>query len=109
MKNKILPLLTALAAFAMMAQAQDSESLNVAADQADSMNKLDGLVGRAQKRLEYILTNLGNLQTGNGAKKAVASSATLMTFSLTLPICPFFSNGSTFSRTLHWRTQIFFP
>jgi conjugal transfer/entry exclusion protein len=63
MKNKILPLLTALAAFAMMAQAQDSESLNVAADQADSMNKLDGLVGRAQKRLEYILTNLGNLQT----------------------------------------------
>jgi len=70
MKNKILPLLTALTAFAMMAQAQDSESLNVAADQADSMNKLDGLVGRAQKRLEYILTNLGNLQTGNGAKKA---------------------------------------
>jgi conjugal transfer/entry exclusion protein len=70
MKNKILPLLTALAAFAMMAQAQDSESLNVAADQADSMNKLDGLVGRAQKRLEYILTNLGDLQNGNGAKKA---------------------------------------
>ena len=70
MKNKILPLLTALVALAMTAQAQDSESLNVAADQADSMNKLDGLVGRAQKRLEYILTNLGDLQNGNGAKKA---------------------------------------
>ena len=70
MKNRILPLLTALVALGMTAQAQNSESLNIAADQADSMNKLDDLTGRAQKRLEYILTNLGNLQAGSGAKKA---------------------------------------
>lgn len=70
MINKILPLLTALMALGMTARAQNSESLNIASDQADSMNKLDDLTGRAQKRLEYILTNLGNLQAGNGAKKA---------------------------------------
>ena len=47
------------------ARAQDSDSLNIASDQADSMNKLDQLVGRAQKRLEYIMTNLNELTDGD--------------------------------------------
>lgn len=47
------------------AHAQNSDSLNIAADQADSMNKLDMLVGKAQKRLEYIMTNLNDLTDGD--------------------------------------------
>ena len=39
--------------------------LNLAADQATSMNKLDDLMGRAQKRLSYVMTNLGELMDGN--------------------------------------------
>jgi len=70
MQKPAFPLILAFAALIAASQAQDSESLNLAGDQADSMNKLDDLVGRAQKRLEYILTNLGDLQAGNGAKKA---------------------------------------
>ena len=70
MKHLAFTITLALTCLASPSQAQDSDSLNVAADQADSMNKLDDLTGRAQKRLEYILTNLGDLQAGNGAKKA---------------------------------------
>jgi uncharacterized protein YukE len=70
MKNLALTFALALAALTPCSQAQNSDSLNLAGDQADSMNKLDDLMGRAQKRLEYILTNLGDLQAGNGAKKA---------------------------------------
>ncbi|NBR69048.1 MAG: hypothetical protein EBT69_02535 [Verrucomicrobia bacterium] len=46
-------------------RAQNSDSLNIAADQATSMNKLDDLMGRAQKRLSYIMTNLGDLSDNN--------------------------------------------
>jgi hypothetical protein len=70
MKNLVLSLALAFAVVTPWSQAQNSDSLNIAGDQADSMNKLDDLTGRAQKRLEYILTNLGDLQAGNGAKKA---------------------------------------
>ncbi len=70
MKHLAFTITLALTCLGSPSQAQDSDSLNVAADQADSMNKLDDLTGRAQKRLEYILTNLGDLQAGNGAKKA---------------------------------------
>ena len=70
MKKLTLTLALAFAVLTPGSQAQNSDSLNLAGDQADSMNKLDDLTGRAQKRLEYILTNLGDLQAGNGAKKA---------------------------------------
>jgi methyl-accepting chemotaxis protein len=70
MKNLALSLALAFAVVTPWSQAQNSDSLNIAGDQADSMNKLDDLTGRAQKRLEFILTNLGDLQAGNGAKKA---------------------------------------
>ena len=70
MKNLALSLALVLAVVTPWSQAQNSDSLNIAGDQADSMNKLDDLTGRAQKRLEFILTNLGDLQAGNGAKKA---------------------------------------
>ena len=70
MKNLTLSLALALAVVTPWSQAQNSDSLNIADDQANSMNKLDDLMGRAQKRLEYILTNLSDLQAGNGAKKA---------------------------------------
>ena len=46
-------------------RAQNSDSLNIAADQATSMNKLDDLMGRAQKRLSYIMNNLGELSDNN--------------------------------------------
>jgi methyl-accepting chemotaxis protein len=70
MKTPALLFALALAVLTPWSQGQNSDSLNIAGDQADSMNKLDDLTGRAQKRLEYILTNLGDLQAGNGAKKA---------------------------------------
>jgi methyl-accepting chemotaxis protein len=70
MKNLVLSVALAFAVVTPWSQAQNSDSLNIAGDQADSLNKLDDLTGRAQKRLEYILTNLGDLQAGNGAKKA---------------------------------------
>ena len=61
--------LVALVAFWMVVpfsgRAQNSDSLNLAADQAASMNKLDDLMGRAQKRLSYVMTNLGELMDGN--------------------------------------------
>jgi predicted nucleic acid-binding Zn-ribbon protein len=70
MKNLALPLALVFAVLTPWSMAQDSDSLNLAGDQANSMNKLDDLMGRAQKRLEFILSNLGDLQAGNGAKKA---------------------------------------
>ena len=48
-----------------IAQAQNSDSLGIASDQAASMDKLVQLMGRAQKRLEYIMTNLNDLTDGN--------------------------------------------
>ena len=48
-----------------IAQAQNSDSLGIASDQAASMDKLDQLMGRAQKRLEYIMANLNDLTDGN--------------------------------------------
>ena len=62
-------LLTSLGLLGMllgaMVQAQNSDSLGIASDQAASMDKLDQLMGRAQKRLEYIMTNLNELTDGN--------------------------------------------
>jgi len=51
--------------FVVPLQAQNSDSLGIASDQAASMDKLDQLMGRAQKRLEYIMTNLNELTDGN--------------------------------------------
>ena len=66
--NRILTLALAFAvALPLSGQAQNSDSLNLAADQATSMNKLDELMGRAQKALSYIMTNLGELTDGNNA------------------------------------------
>jgi predicted nucleic acid-binding Zn-ribbon protein len=48
-----------------MVQGQNSDSLGIASDQAGSTDKLDQLMGRAQKRLEYIMTNLNELTDGN--------------------------------------------
>jgi len=60
--------LTALGlAWSLSGWAQDSDSLGVAADQVTSINKLDDLMGRAQKRLSYIMTNLGDLSDNNDA------------------------------------------
>ena len=65
---KTLPALLALCfAAPFLGLTQDSDSLNIAADQALSMNKLDDLIGRAQKRLSYIMTNLGELSDNNDA------------------------------------------
>ena len=51
--------------FVVPLQAQNSDSLGIASDQAASMDKLDQLMGRAQKRLEYIMSNLNELTDGN--------------------------------------------
>jgi predicted nucleic acid-binding Zn-ribbon protein len=69
--NRILALALALTvALPLSGQAQNSDSLNLAADQATSMNKLDDLMGRAQKRLSYIMTNLAELTDGNDANNS---------------------------------------
>jgi predicted nucleic acid-binding Zn-ribbon protein len=65
MKNTLLALVALLMVLPFSGRAQNSDSLNLAADQAASMNKLDDLMGRAQKRLSYIMTNLGELVDGN--------------------------------------------
>jgi predicted nucleic acid-binding Zn-ribbon protein len=65
MKNTLVALVALLMALPFSGRAQNSDSLNLAADQAASMNKLDDLMGRAQKRLSYIMTNLGELVDGN--------------------------------------------
>jgi predicted nucleic acid-binding Zn-ribbon protein len=65
MKNTLVALVALLMVLPFSGRAQNSDSLNLAADQATSMNKLDDLMGRAQKRLSYIMTNLGELVDGN--------------------------------------------
>ena len=65
-KTLLLPLALWLV-LPISGHSQDSESLNIASDQATSMNKLDELMGRAQKRLSYIMTNLGELSDNNDA------------------------------------------
>jgi len=61
----LLALVALCLALPLSGRAQNSDSLNIAADQAASMNKLDDLMGRAQKRLSYIMTNLGDLSDNN--------------------------------------------
>jgi predicted nucleic acid-binding Zn-ribbon protein len=61
----LLALVALCLAMPLSGRAQNSDSLNIAADQATSMNKLDDLMGRAQKRLSYIMTNLGDLSDNN--------------------------------------------
>ena len=65
MKITLVALVALLMVLPFSGRAQNSDSLNLAADQAASMNKLDDLMGRAQKRLSYIMTNLGELVDGN--------------------------------------------
>ena len=65
MKNTLVALIAVWMALPFSGRAQNSDSLNLAADQAASMNKLDDLMGRAQKRLSYVMTNLGELMDGN--------------------------------------------
>lgn len=67
MKNTLLALFALWIALPLSGHSQDSDSLNIAGDQAVSMNKLDDLMGRAQKRLSYIMTNLGELSDNNNA------------------------------------------
>lgn len=45
MKNLALPLALVFAVHSPWSMAQDSDSLNLAGDQANSMNKLDDLMG----------------------------------------------------------------
>ena len=70
MKNTLVALVALWIALPFSGRAQNSDSLNLAADQAASMNKLDDLMGRAQKRLSYIMTNLGELVDGNDANNS---------------------------------------
>jgi predicted nucleic acid-binding Zn-ribbon protein len=70
MQKLAITLLTLVAFLPLSGRAQNSESLNIAADQAASMSKLDTLMGRAQKRLSYIMTNLGELVDGNDANNS---------------------------------------
>ena len=70
MKNTLVALVALWIALPFSGRAQNSDSLNLAADQAASMNKLDDLLGRAQKRLSYIMTNLGELVDGNDANNS---------------------------------------
>ena len=65
MKNTLVALVAFWMVLSFSGRAQNSDSLNLAADQAASMNKLDDLMGRAQKRLSYVMTNLGELMDGN--------------------------------------------
>jgi len=70
MKKTLIAFLALVAILPLSGRAQNSESLNIAADQEASMNKLDVLMGRAQKRLSYIMTNLGELVDGNDANNS---------------------------------------
>lgn len=65
MKNTLVALVAFWMVLPFSGRAQNSDSLNLAADQAASMNKLDDLMGRAQKRLSYVMTNLGELMDAN--------------------------------------------
>ena len=70
MKKLLMAMLVGWALIPMAGWAQNSDSLNIAADQAVSMNKLDDLMGRAEKRLSYIMTNLGELSDNNDANNS---------------------------------------
>ena len=70
MKNTLVALVAFWMVLPFSGRAQNSDSLNLAGDQAASMNKLDDLLGRAQKRLSYIMTNLGELVDGNDANNS---------------------------------------
>jgi predicted nucleic acid-binding Zn-ribbon protein len=70
MKNTLVALVAFWMALPFSGRAQNSDSLNLAGDQAASMNKLDDLLGRAQKRLSYIMTNLAELTDGNDANNS---------------------------------------
>ena len=65
MKNTLVALIAFWMVLPFSGRAQNSDSLNLAADQAASMYKLDDLMGRAQTRLSYVMTNLGELMDGN--------------------------------------------
>ena len=70
MKNTLVALIAFWMVLPFSGRAQNSDSLNLAADQAASMNKLDDLMGRAQKRLSYIMTNLAELTDGNDSNNS---------------------------------------
>jgi len=70
MKNTLVALVAFWIVLPFSGRAQNSDSLNLAGDQAASMNKLDDLLGRAQKRLSYIMTNLAELTDGNDANNS---------------------------------------
>jgi predicted nucleic acid-binding Zn-ribbon protein len=70
MKNTLVALVAFWMVLPFSGRAQNSDSLNLAGDQAASMNKLDDLLGRAQKRLSYIMTNLSELTDGNDANNS---------------------------------------
>jgi len=70
MKNTLVALVAFWMVLPFSGRAQNSDSLNLASDQAASMNKLDDLLGRAQKRLSYIMTNLAELTDGNDANNS---------------------------------------
>jgi predicted nucleic acid-binding Zn-ribbon protein len=70
MKNTLVALVAFWMVLPFSGRAQNSDSLNLASDQAVSMNKLDDLLGRAQKRLSYIMTNLAELTDGNDANNS---------------------------------------
>ena len=70
MKNTLVALVACWMVLPFSGRAQNSDSLNLAADQATSMNKLDDLMGRAQKRLSYIMTNLAELTDGNDSNNS---------------------------------------
>jgi predicted nucleic acid-binding Zn-ribbon protein len=70
MKNTLIALVALWMALPFSGRAQNSDSLNLAGDQAASMNKLDDLLGRAQKRLSYIMTNLAELTDGNDSNNS---------------------------------------
>ena len=70
MKKLLMAMLVGWALIPVAGWAQNSDSLNIAADQAVSMNKLDDLSGRAQKRLSYIMTNLADLTDGNDSNNS---------------------------------------
>jgi hypothetical protein len=70
MKNTLVALVAFWMVLPFSGRAQNSDSLNLAGDQAASMNKLDDLLGRAQKRVSYIMTNLGELVDGNDANNS---------------------------------------
>ena len=70
MKNTLVALVAFWMVLPFSGRAQNSDSLNLASDQAASMNKLDDLLGRAQKRLSYIMTNLAELTDGNDSNNS---------------------------------------